>query len=93
MAGKVTKALEAEALSTNVTFKHNGVTYTVPAMDEWEHEALLAVENNRIGTLVESVLGDQLAKFKATKPKVKDTVALAEALLIAAGTNLGNSED
>lgn len=93
MAGKVTKVLEAEALEGTVTFKHAGVTYTVPPMDEWEHEALLAVENNRIGTLVETVLGTQLAKFKATKPKVKDTLALAEALLVAVGTPLGNSED
>lgn len=93
MAGKVTKALEAEALEGTVTFKHGGVTYTVPPMEEWDHDALLAVENNRIGSLVEAVLGTQLGKFKATKPKVKDTIALAEALLTAVGTPLGNSED
>ncbi len=93
MTSKVAKALEAEANDDNVTFTHDGVTYTCPPMLEWEHEALKAVEQNRIATLVESVLRpEDLNKFLAKKPKMKDTIALAEALLAATGTSLEKSE-
>jgi hypothetical protein len=93
MTKTVAKALEAEANSTDVTFTFREIEFSVPPMEEWEHDALVAIENNRIATLIESVIpADQLAKFKATKPKVKDTIALAEAMLSAGGTDSGKSE-
>jgi hypothetical protein len=93
MSKAVAKALEAEATVTDVTFTFRDLDFSVPPMEEWEHDALVAIEKNHIASLIESVIpADQLAAFKKTKPKVKDTLALAEALLSAGGTDSGKSE-
>jgi hypothetical protein len=93
MSGKVVKALEAEANDSAVKFEYEGKEYTCPPMLDWEHDALVAVEKNHIATLIELVLSSaDLAQFRATKPKMKDSIAFAGALVEAAGTTLEKSE-
>ncbi|AYN58495.1 tail assembly chaperone [Arthrobacter phage Liebe] len=78
----------AEALAEKIPFTFDGVDYEIDPTSEWPYEVLEAYESGRITVFLALILGDaQIAKYKATKPKVaevdKFVLAIQKALGIA----------
>jgi hypothetical protein len=72
--------LKAEAKQEN-TFEYKGVTYSVPPMNEWDPDAIEALENDKLVTAVHKALGEaQYRVFKAGRPTMDDFSALADKL-------------
>ncbi len=86
---KARAAIKAEALSEAVEFEYDGLSYDIPAADDWPVAVLTAVEEGKAATFVRALLGpEQWAAFNAKPRTVRDLNGLAEALAEAAG--LGN---
>jgi hypothetical protein len=78
----------AEALSEKIPFTFQGETYEIDPTDEWDYDAFEALTDGLVPVFLRSVLGDeQHARFKATKPKVKDLGKFVEAIQTAAGVS------
>lgn len=78
----------AEALAEKIPFAFDGVDYELDPTSEWPYDVLEAYESGRITVFLALILGaEQIAKYKATKPKVADVdkfvMAIQKALGIA----------
>jgi hypothetical protein len=64
----------------------------VPGPLDWPFDSITHLSEGNISKAVEGILGDdQLAVFRATKPKVRDGIGLMEAISTATGSgSLGN---
>jgi hypothetical protein len=81
-------ATAAEALSEKIPFDYQGVEYEIDPTPEWDYEAFEALSDGLVPIFLRSVLGaEQHARFKATKPKVKDLQGFVEAIKSAAGVS------
>lgn len=65
-------------MSNDVTFEHEGTSYTIPAPAEWSLDAIEAFEDEKIVTLVREVLG--AAQWKAYKAEKRRTASDLESL-------------
>lgn len=85
-------AAEAEATDKPIEVLFRGTTYVVPAPLDWPYDTLDHLSSGRISLAVDGLLGDeQLARFKETKPRLRDAVALMEEISKASGSGeLGN---
>jgi hypothetical protein len=79
-------AAKAEADGTDITFKHENITYTIPASLDWPGDAIDAIEQGLISTFLQAVLGPkQWAQFKAAKPTARGYTELFDSLQTASG--------
>lgn len=78
--------LEAEGADT-VAVVYQDETYTFPlSLDDLDGDVLEAYDERKMSVLLKAMMSPaDWARFKATKPKVKDYPALFEAYAIAAG--------
>jgi hypothetical protein len=83
-AARKSAPAKADATGSNVSFEHDGQTYSVPPASEWGVETLEAFEDGKIIATVRTLLGDeQWSKYKAKGRKVTDLVSLFEAIQAA----------
>lgn len=79
-------AAKDEALKGNHKFTYDGEDYEVPPTSEWDISVIEAVEDEKIVTVVRSILGTaQWAKYKSKPRNVEDLTKFFEALSKAAG--------
>jgi len=75
------KALEQEALSTEIKFVYDGDEYTIPPAKQWPLTVLRAQESGRMLGAVEALLGaKQMAFFEkrhSTMGELEDLLDLA----------------
>jgi hypothetical protein len=84
-------ALEAEANGDALTVNFGDHVYTVPGPLDWPFETLDHLADGRVSQAIVGLLGDQIETFRATAPRVRDAVALMEAIAAASGSGeLGN---
>nr|SBO90566.1 hypothetical protein BN4615_P80 [Nonomuraea gerenzanensis] len=57
---------------------------------DWPYDTLDLLADGKVSKAVDGLLGDQVEKFRKTGPKVRDAVALMEAIAGASGGELGN---
>lgn len=87
----MSNTVKAEATKAKASFTFDGVKYSVDSTMDWDLEVLEAVEDDKIVTIVRTLMGpEQWAKFKAKPRKVADLNALFEAIAKAVGLQ-GNS--
>ncbi|MEU7863486.1 hypothetical protein [Nonomuraea sp. NPDC049141] len=86
------KALAAEATEDTLTVPFGDHTYEVPGPLDWPFETLDHLAEGKVSQAVAGLLGEeQLEMFRRTKPRVRDAVALMEAIAAASGSGeLGN---
>ncbi|MFC4117538.1 hypothetical protein [Nonomuraea zeae] len=87
-----TIALEAEATDAPIEVPFRDHVYTVPTPLDWPWETMDHLAEGRISKAVAELLGDeQLEVFRDTRPRMRDAVALMEAIAAASGSgDLGN---
>lgn len=82
----MTTPAKAEAAKIRPHFTFDGVKYTVDNTMDWDLDVLEAVEDDKIVTIVRTLLGpEQWAKFKSKPRKVADLNDLFQAIAKAVG--------
>jgi hypothetical protein len=89
---KETNALKAEATDEPIEVTFRDEVYVIPAPLDWPWETMDHLAEGRISKAVAELLGEeQLETFRATRPRMRDAVALMEAIAAASGSGeLGN---
>lgn len=87
----MTTPAEVEAVLDEIEVVYGGESYTFPAsLEDADGDVLDAIDDQKMSRAIRGLLGEkQWAKFKNSRPKVRDYAALFDAYAEAIGLSTG----
>ncbi|MGH3878068.1 MAG: hypothetical protein ACRDSK_13645 [Actinophytocola sp.] len=88
---QASKARKAEALAEGADVEFDGETYTIPPYEEWDIDALEAMDDQRYTVAIRGIIGDdQYSTFRSRHSKIGELEAFLTKLMDV-GDGKGNS--